>query len=197
LFTSGRLPVERIVSLGGPMVSDPRVVRTRLGAALPDLLAGSLQPGEARVISGSLLGGEAVTGWGAYLGRYDNQVTALPEGREREFLGWIGPGIGKFSVSNAFFSALRRHLPFRFTTTQNGSPRAMVPIGIYEKVMPLDILPTPLLRALLIGDTESAIALGALELAEEDLALCTFVCPSKHDFGPVLRAVLDQIHKEG
>jgi Na+-transporting NADH:ubiquinone oxidoreductase subunit A len=73
----------------------------------------------------------------------------------------------------------------------------MIPIGIYEKVMPLDILPTPLLRALLVGDVESAVALGCLELAEEDLALCTFVCPSKHDFGPVLRTVLDQIHKEG
>ena len=138
-----------------------------------------------------------MTDWGAYLGRYDNQVTVLPEGREREFLGWIVPGSAKFSVSNAFLSAIRRRLPFRFTTNQNGSPRAMVPIGIYEKVMPLDILPTPLLRALLVRDIESSIALGALELAEEDLALCSFVCPSKHDFGPVLRSVLDEIHKEG
>lgn len=197
LFTTGRLPVERIVSLGGPALSDPRVVRTRVGASLEELLDGELRPGDVRLISGSLLGGAAVTGWGAYLGRYDNQVTVLPEGREREFLGWITPGSDKFSVSNAFLSALRRRLPFRFTTNQNGSPRAMVPIGIYEKVMPLDILPTPLLRALLVHDTESAIALGALELAEEDLALCSFVCPSKHDFGPVLRSVLDEIHKEG
>jgi len=197
LFKTGRLPVDRIVSLGGPMLHDPRVVRTRVGASMAELLDGQLKPGEQRFISGSLLGGAAVTTWGAYLGRYDNQVTVLPEGREREFLGWITPGSGKFSVSNAFLSALRRHLPFRFTTNQNGSPRAMVPIGIYEKVMPLDILPTPLLRALLVRDIESSIALGALELAEEDLALCSFVCPSKHDFGPVLRSVLDEIHKEG
>ena len=197
LFTTGRLPVERLVSLGGPMLRDPRVVRTRAGASLEELLAGDLASGDLRLISGSLFGGAAVTDWGAYLGRYDNQVTVLPEGREREFLGWIVPGSAKFSVSNAFLSAVRRRLPFRFTTNQNGSPRAMVPIGIYEKVMPLDILPTPLLRALLVRDIESSIALGALELAEEDLALCSFVCPSKHDFGPVLRSVLDQIHKEG
>ena len=197
LFTTGRVPVGRAVSLGGPMLRDPRVVRTRIGASLEELLAGELLPGELRLVSGSLFGGAAVTGWGAYLGRYDNQVTVLPEGREREFLGWIVPGGHKFSVSNAFLSALRRHLPFRFTTNQNGSPRAMVPIGIYEKVMPLDILPTPLLRSLLVRDIESAIALGALELAEEDLALCSFVCPSKHDFGPVLRSVLDEIQKEG
>ena len=197
LFTTGRLATGRVVSLGGPMVREPRLVRTRSGASLEELLEGDLLPGEARIVSGSVFGGEAATSWGGYLGRYDNQVTVLPEGREREFLGWLAPGAGKFSVSNAFLSALRRRIPFRLTTNQNGSPRAMVPIGIYERVMPLDILPTPLLRALLVGDLESAIALGALELAEEDLALCSFVCPSKHDFGPALRSVLDQIHKEG
>jgi Na+-transporting NADH:ubiquinone oxidoreductase subunit A len=197
LFTTGRLPVERVVALGGPMVRDPRVVRTRPGASLADLLRGELAAGESRVISGSVLGGSAVTDWGAYLGRYDNQVTVLPEGREREFLGWVAPGRNKFSITNAYLSALRRHLPFRFTTTQNGSPRAMIPIGSYEQVMPLDILPTQLLRALLVGDVESAIALGCLELAEEDLALCTVVCPSKYHYGPVLRVMLDQIEKEG
>jgi Na+-transporting NADH:ubiquinone oxidoreductase subunit A len=197
LFTTGRLPVERIVALTGPMLRDPRIVRTRLGASLEDLLRGGLQAGESRIVSGSVLGGSAVTDRGAYLGRYDNQVTVLPEGREREFLGWITPGADKFSVTNAFLSALRRRPPLRFTTSQQGSPRAMIPIGTYERVMPLDILPTPLLRSLLVGDVESAIALGCLELAEEDLALCSFVCPSKHDFGPVLRAMLDQIHKEG
>ncbi|MBS1199697.1 MAG: nqrA [Proteobacteria bacterium] len=197
LFTTGRLSTGRVVSLGGPMLQDPRVVRTRLGASLEELLDGSLHAGESRIISGSILGGAAVTDWGAWLGRYDNQVTVLPEGRDREFLGWIVPGTSKFSASNAFLSALRRRIPFRFSTNLNGSPRAMVPIGIYERVMPLDILPTPLLRALLVGDLEAAVSLGALELAEEDLALCSFVCPSKHEFGPVLRSVLDQIRKEG
>jgi Na+-transporting NADH:ubiquinone oxidoreductase subunit A len=197
LFKTGRLPTERIVSLGGPMLKDPRLVRTRPGASLADLLRGELQSGESRVIAGSLLGGAEVTDWGAYLGRYDNQVTVLPEGRDREFLGWIAPGRDKYSVTNAYLSALRRKLPFRFTTNQNGSARAMIPIGSYERVMPLDILPTQLLRALLVGDAESAMELGCMELAEEDLALCTFVCPSKYNYGPILRTVLDQIEKEG
>ena len=197
LFTTGRLSVERVVALGGPMVKDPRLLRTRPGASLAELLRGELQGGESRVVSGSLLGGSTVTGWGAYLGRYDNQVTVLREGREREFLGWMAPGGDKYSITNAYLSALRRKLPFRFTTTQNGSPRAMIPIGSYERVMPLDILPTQLLRALLVGDIESAMALGCLELAEEDLALCTVVCPSKYNYGPCLRTMLDQIEKEG
>jgi len=197
LFTTGRLDTGRIVSLAGPMVADPRVVSTRLGASLDDLLAGGLRRGESRVISGSLFGGAAVSDAGAYLGRYDNQVSVLPEGRQREFLGWIAPGRDKFSLTNAYLSALRRRLPFPFSTSLNGSPRAMIPIGTFERVMPLDILPTPLLRALLVGDTESAAALGALELAEEDLALCTFVCPSKLDYGPALRSALDEIRKEG
>jgi len=197
LFTTGRLSTERIVSLGGPMVKDPRLVTTRPGASLADLLRGELQPGESRVVSGSLLAGSEVTDWGAYLGRYDNQVTVLPEGRDREFLGWIAPGRNKYSITNAYLSGLRRRLPFRFTTNQNGSARAMIPIGSYERVMPLDILPTQLLRALLVGDAESAIELGCMELAEEDLALCTFVCPSKYDYGPLLRTLLDQIEKEG
>jgi len=197
LFTRGRLSVERVASLAGPMVREPSTVRTRAGASLYELLDGNLHDGEVRVISGSMLGGAAVTGDVAYLGRYDNQVTVLAEGREREFLGWLAPGSAKFSLTNAYLSALRRRLPFGFTTNQNGSPRAMIPIGSYERVMPLDILPTQLLRALLVRDLESALALGALELAEEDLALCTFVCPSKYDYGPVLREVLDQLEKEG
>jgi len=197
LFTTGRLSVERTVSLAGPMVREPRLVRTRLGASLYGLLGDGLQPGECRIISGSILGGSAVTEWGAFLGRYDNQVSVLPEGREREFLGWMAAGADKFSITNAYLSALRRFKPFRFTTNQNGSPRAMIPISAYERVMPLDILPTQLLRALLVRDIESALALGCLELAEEDLALCTFVCPSKYDYGPVLRDVLQQIEKEG
>jgi Na+-transporting NADH:ubiquinone oxidoreductase subunit A len=122
----------------------------------------------------------------------------LEEARHREFLGWLRPGGDKFSVTNVFMSSFSRsRRRFALTTSQNGSPRAMVPIGSYERVMPLDILPTQLLRALLVGDTDTAQHLGALELDEEDLALCTFVCPSKYDYGPVLRERLEQIEKEG
>jgi Na+-transporting NADH:ubiquinone oxidoreductase subunit A len=170
LFTTGRLWVERIVAVAGPMVRRPRLIRTRLGANLEDLVDGELREGECRVVSGSLLSGRRAAGDDAYLGRYDTQVSVLAE-------------------------AGRGEAP-RPSTALNGEPTAMVPLGGFERVMPLDILPTQLLRALLIGDIDMARALGCLELDEEDLALCSYLCPSKIDYGPLLRACLAQIEKE-
>jgi Na+-transporting NADH:ubiquinone oxidoreductase subunit A len=197
LFTSGRLVPERIVSFAGPPVREPRLVRLRMGAALEPLVRDGLADVECRLLSGPVLSGYRAAGWGAYLGRYHVQVAALREGRKRKLLGWITPGSNRYSVTNAFASSFNRSRRFDLTTTQNGSPRAMVPIGSYERVMPLDILPTQLLRALLVGDTDMAQQLGCLELDEEDLALCSFVCPGKHDFGPVLRENLERIEREG
>lgn len=197
LFTSGRIWTERVVAIGGPIVKRPRLVRTRLGASTRELLADELEHVTSRVISGSILSGRRAVGPLSFLGRYHAQISVIAEGTEREFLGWILPGADKYSAINVFLSSLNRRRSFAFTTSQNGSPRAMVPIGVYETVMPLDILPTPLLRALLVGDTDAAQALGCLELDEEDLALCSFVCPSKYDYGPILRERLTQIEKEG
>ncbi|MCG8325657.1 MAG: Na(+)-translocating NADH-quinone reductase subunit A [Thiotrichales bacterium] len=197
LFTSGELWIERIVSLAGPIVPKPRLVRTRLGANIEEMVENELIHTECRVISGSVFSGHHAHDWGGFLGRYHNQITVLAEGRTRELLGWIMPGRSKFSATNAMLSSLLRPGRFDITTTQNGSPRAMVPIGLYENVMPLRMLPTQLLRSLLVRDTDTAQALGCLELDEEDLALCSFVCPGKYDFGPVLRANLEQIEKEG
>jgi Na+-transporting NADH:ubiquinone oxidoreductase subunit A len=112
-------------------------------------------------------------------------------------MGWAGPGVSKFSAVGIFVSRLLPGRAFRMTTTTNGSPRAIVPIGMYEKVMPFDLHPTYLLKALLTHDIERAEQLGCLELDEEDLALCTFVCPGKHEYGPHLRTVLSMIEKEG
>jgi Na+-transporting NADH:ubiquinone oxidoreductase subunit A len=198
LFKSGELWVERIVSLAGPVVSRPRLLRTRLGANSEDLVRDELPRVECRVVSGSVLHGRRAAGWACFLGRYHHQLSVLREGRERELFGWIAPGIDKYSAANVFLSSLRRGAKlFDFTTSQHGSPRAMVPLGTYEQVVPLDILPTQLLRALLVRDTDSAQALGCLELDEEDLALCSFVCPSKYDYGPALRESLEQIEREG
>lgn len=198
LFTTGRLWVERVIALAGPMVSRPRLLRTRLGAGTEDLVRDELPRVECRVISGSVLDGRHAHNWSAFLGRYHTQISVLAEGRHREFLGWMSPGGDKFSAANVFISSFqRKKRRFAFTTSQQGSPRAMVPIGTYEGVMPLDILPTQLLRALLVRDTDLAQQLGCLELCEEDLALCSFVCPGKYDYGPVLRANLEQIEKEG
>jgi Na+-transporting NADH:ubiquinone oxidoreductase subunit A len=199
LFTTGRLDTTRVISLAGPMVKRPRLLRVRAGAHIEPLVVGEIEDDiEGRVLSGSVWSGYRAVGWAGFLGRYHQQVTVLPEGRKREFIGWLRPGGEKVSVTRAFLSSFSSpERRFALTTSQNGSPRAMVPIGSYERVVPLEILPTQLLRALVVGDTDEAQKLGALELDEEDLALCTFVCPGKYDYGPVLRARLEQIEKEG
>ena len=197
LFLDGTLYTSRIVALAGPQVEKPRLLRTRIGADLQQLTAGELKSGETRVVSGSVLGGRTVQSDIAYLGRYHNQVCALAEGRERDFMGWLSPGARKHSVLGIYLSSWFGVKPIPMTTNTNGSERAMVPVGAYERIMPLDVLPTQLLRALLVGDTETAQSLGCLELDEEDLALCTYVCPGKYEYGPVLRDNLTRIEKEG
>ncbi|MBA1272730.1 Na(+)-translocating NADH-quinone reductase subunit A [Stutzerimonas azotifigens] len=197
LFTTGRLSVERVVALGGPVVEKPRLLRTRLGANLEELTAGELQAGVNRVVSGSVLGGRTARGAFAFLGRYHQQVSCLREGNEREMLHYLRAGGDKHSILNIYISKLMGSKKFALSTTTNGSPRAMVPVGNYEEVMPLDILPTQLLRYLIVGDTELAQKLGCLELDEEDLALCTYVCAGKYEYGPILRDNLTRIEKEG
>ena len=197
LFSRGQLDVTRVVALGGPVVDKPRLLRTRLGASLEELTAGELQAGSNRVISGSVLGGRTSRGAFAFLGRYHVQVSCLHEGRERELLHYLRAGVNKHSVLNIFVSKLMGGRKLAMDTSTNGSPRAMVPVGNYEAVMPLDILPTQLLRYLIVGDTEMAQKLGCLELDEEDLALCTYVCAGKYEYGPILRDNLARIEKEG
>lgn len=197
LFVSGRLLTERIISLAGPLVKQPRLIRTRLGANTGDLVRHQLDDVDCRVISGSLLAGRRAGGWASYLGRYHAQVTVLEEGGDRHLLGWIAPGMKDYSATNVFLSSLFKGRLFPFTTSQHGSPRALIPIENYQDVMPMDILMVPLLRSLLVGDTDRAQQLGCLELDEEDLALCTFICPSKYDYGPLLRESLTRIEREG
>jgi len=198
LFVTGHLDTSRIIALAGPNVLSPRLIETELGADINELVSDSLKEGLNRVISGSILNGTVAEGASAYLGRYDNQISVIDEDRERRFMGWIVPGSDRFSKMNIYVSSLfGRGKKFRLTSSQNGSPRPIVPVGVYEKVMPLDILPTPLLKAIVVKDTDTVQQLGGLELAEEDLALCTYVDPGKHDFGPVLRENLTQIELEG
>jgi Na+-transporting NADH:ubiquinone oxidoreductase subunit A len=197
LFASGRLSVERVVALCGPAVSRPRLIATRMGANVAELVKGEIQGSTVRVVSGSVLNGHRAAGWASWLGRYDNQITVLREGNPREFLSFMRPGIGKYSAARAFVGNLFGTDEYALTTSQNGSPRAMVSIGSFEQVMPLDILPTPLLKAILVRDTDTARDLGCLELAEEDLALCSFVCNGKYEYGPHLRQTLREIEVNG
>jgi Na+-transporting NADH:ubiquinone oxidoreductase subunit A len=197
LFLDGRLYTDRVIALGGPQVENPRLLRSRLGVDLQALCAGQVKEGENRIISGSILGGRGVASGTAYLGRYHNQVSVLLEGRQRDFMGWLSPGAKRHSSLGIYLTSFFGTKPLAMTTNTNGSERAMVPVGQYETIMPLDILPTQLLRSLIVGDTETAQALGCLELEEEDLALCSYVCAGKYEYGPILRDNLTRIEKEG
>ncbi len=197
LFLTGRPDHRRVIALGGPQTRNPRLIRTRIGADLGELLDGEMAEGENRVISGSVLGGRIVKGTLGFLGRYHLQATVLREDVDRRLLGWARPGWNVHSVLSLAASKLLpgRRLPL--TTAAHGSWRPIFPVDVYERVMPLDTLATFLLRALAVDDVEQAESLGALELDEEDLALCTYVCPGKNDFGPMLRRNLTNMEKEG
>jgi len=198
LFTSGKLFPERVISFAGPVVKRPRLLRTRRGASIKDLAADSIGAAGARRVSGSVLDGHRADGHNGYLGRYHNQISVISESVERPFLGWVMPGTNVFSVTHAFLASVTAAgRKFHLTTAAHGDHRPIIPIGVYEKIMPLDFEPTALLKAVIIRDVEIAQALGALELDEEDLALCSFVCPGKSSFGPALRDILTTIEKEG
>ena len=196
LFTTGVIDNTRVVSLGGPQVKEPRLLRTVLGANLNQLVIGELANDENRIISGSVLSGRNAAGSFAFLGRYHNQVSVIREGREREFLHYLRAGVNKHSALPIYFSKLTKKL-FDMTSSTNGSERAMVPVGGYEDVSALDVLPIQLLRSLIVGDTDVAQKLGCLELDEEDVALYTYVCVGKYEYGPILRENLTSIEKEG
>lgn len=197
LFTTGKINTERVISLAGPAVNNPRLVKTRVGAVLSEIVQGELKDGECRVISGSVLIGHSDDAMVGYLGKYHQSISVISEDRQRIFLGWLGAGANIFTVTRAYLAGILGGKKFDLTTNKYGEERAIVPIGSYEKVMPLDVLPTFLLRAIAVDDVEEAEKLGCLELDEEDLALCTVVCPSKIDHGVNLRRNLTLIEKEG
>ena len=199
LFLTGKLPNKKIISLAGPQVLKPRHVETRIGACTDEICAGELTHRDNRIISGSVINGREAIGPYAYLGKYHSQISVVCESSkiDREFMNWLNPGPRKFSQIPLFTSSLFPRKEFKFKTLMNGSNRAIVPIGVYEEVLPLNLLATVLMRYIAVGDTEKIQDLGGLELDEEDLALCSFVCPSKYDFGSLLRSNLNQIEVEG
>lgn len=197
LFSTGKIHTERIISLAGPSVIKPRLLKTRLGASTEEILGNELIEGENRVISGSVLSGFEANGTLGFLGRYHQQISIISENRKRKLLGWMSPGFNHFSSKNIVLSSLIPGKKISFDTSLYGEERAIIPSGVYEKVMPMDIEPLFLLRALAVSDIEDSEALGCLELDEEDLSLCAFVCPSKLEFGPMLRRILNMIEKEG
>ena len=199
LFKTGFVSTERVIALSGPQVNEPRYIKTRLGACTDELTAGELTQRENRIISGSVISGREAIGSYAYLGRYHNQISVIaePNSKDREFMNWLTPGPRKFSKIPLFLSSLFPKKIFKFKALMNGSDRPIVPIGVYEEVLPLNMLPAMLLRNVVLMDTEKIQDLGGLELDEEDLSLCSYVCPGKYDFGSLLRAGLNKIEVEG
>ena len=197
LFLEGRLFTDRIISLAGPLVENPRLIRTRVGASTDELTAGEIRPdGEPRIISGSVLDGRKAASGTAFLGRLHNQVSVLKEGTERELLEFVMPNPHKFSKTRLYIGSWIPGKKFDMTTSREGSDRSMIPLGSFEEIMPLDILPVQLLRALLVDDFDSSVELGCLELDEDDVALSTYVCPGKYEYGPYLRRMLDRVEAE-
>jgi Na+-transporting NADH:ubiquinone oxidoreductase subunit A len=191
LFTTGRLSVERVVALAGPMVRRPRLVRTRLGANVSNLLDGELLDGSCRVLSGSVLDGRRASGPLDYLGRYHAQIAVVPESRAPR------PAATTHTWSyHSLWSRLRgRARGDTFDTSRHGPRGPLLTLPSLDRVMPLDVLPAPLLRALMVADDEALEALGGLELEEEDLALCAFLCPGKIAWGRLLRAALTRLSR--
>ncbi len=198
LFATGYLDPTVVIALAGPRASDPRMVRTMLGAGTDELVRDEVT-GEApvRVVSGSVLTGRLAEGPFAYLGRSHRQISLITEDREQLTLGWIKPQPKRYAPQPVLMSAFLPQKLYEMTSNLNGGRRAMVPTGTFETLMPQDTLPTQLLRALLVKDTDTAQALGALELDEEDVALCTYACPAKYEYGEALRTSLSKIEKEG
>jgi len=195
LFEEGVYRPERIVALTGSEVIHPQYYRTLSGTAVSSLVAGNLKPGNLRIISGNVLTGTKIDSNG-YLGFYDSQLSVIPEGNYYEFFGWASPGIDKFSFSHTFLSSLFPERNFRLDTNLHGGERAFVVTGQYEKVMPMDIFPMQLLKAIMAEDIDMMENLGIYEVAEEDFALCEFICPSKIEIQSVVRKGLDLMRKE-
>lgn len=194
---TGFLDPSIVCSLCGPAAANPRLVRTIAGASIDDLIEGGVAcDGKVRVLSGSVLSGREASGPLAYIGRYHRQVCLIEEDDKQITLGWIRPMPGKYAVQPVLGSAFARKA-YALTSNLNGGRRAMVPTGTFEELMPQDFLPTQLLRALLVKDTDTAQALGVLELDEEDLGLVGFACPAKYEYGLALRECLEKIEKEG
>lgn len=198
LLRSGKRPTSRVVAVTGPAAKEPKLIRTRPGADMVALLEGESTASKTRLVNGSCLWGDKIDAEHhvEFLGRWNTQVTVLEDDVKRDLVGWALPVSGRYTQTNTVWDKFFRKT-FKYDTDTNGSLRAIVPMGHYESVMPMDVLATQLIKSLASGDLEGAEKLGVLELAEEDLALCQVVDPSKIAITDMLRTMLTTIEKEG
>jgi len=196
LFSEGRYDASRIIALTGSQVSNPKYYKTIIGSSVKSIIGdGGLKAGENRIISGNVLSGSQIQEDG-FLGYYDTQITVIPEGHESEFMGWLAPGLEKFSMSRTFFSWINSKKKYNLNTNLHGEERPFVVTGQYEKVFPMDIYPVQLLKSILIEDIEMMEQLGIYEVVEEDFALCEFVCTSKIKSQEIIKRGIEIIQKE-
>ncbi|MFI3261818.1 MAG: Na(+)-translocating NADH-quinone reductase subunit A [Rikenellaceae bacterium] len=198
LFATGKVDMTRIIAVAGSMIEKPHYCKVISGATLKSVIADSLVKSAEttpRIICGNVLTGEKVAA-DSYVAYQANAITAIPEGDYYEFLGWIAPRLNKFSVSRSYLSWMCPSKKYNLDTNVNGGERAFVMTGEYEKVLPMDIYPVYLLKAILAGDIDKMENLGIYEVIEEDLALCEFVCTSKIDVQQIVRDGINLMIKE-
>jgi Na+-transporting NADH:ubiquinone oxidoreductase subunit A len=195
-LTTGQYPETRRIALAGVRLSNPRYVELTRGAALSFITDTLPTDNEFRIIGGNILTGTQKSK-NDFTGYYDNLITILPENRERIFLGWIAPGLKNFSFSKTFLSALFPKKKYEFDSGQYGGHRAFIQTGLFEQVVPMDIYPDYLIRSILAEDIPEMEALGLYEVDVEDLALCSYIDPSKNDVNAIIRHGLDLLEREG
>lgn len=197
LFLKGMYNPTKVIALAGSEVLKPKYFIIKTGASIANIVRNNVtQPYEQlRFISGNVLTGSRIPHDG-YLGTYDNLVTVIPEGNHFEFIGWAQPGFGKFSASRTFWSWLMPGRTYRHHTNYNGGERAYVLTGQYERVLPMDIYPVHLIKAIMAKDIDRMEQLGIYEVAEEDFALCEYVCTSKTEVQSIIREGIDLMIKE-
>jgi Na+-transporting NADH:ubiquinone oxidoreductase subunit A len=196
LFLTGKLNLSRTIAVTGSKITEPQYVTAIAGATVADVVASNIDEDNARIISGNVLSGTQVDADG-FLGYYDNQITAIPEGDDYDFFGWNRPIFDKISTSRALtFSWLLPKKKFDLNTNTNGEHRAFVVTGSYEEVFPLDIYPLQLLKAFMVKDLDEMEALGGYEVAPEDFALTEFICVSKQPHQQIIREGLDLMKEE-
>ena len=197
LFETGKVDFTKIIALTGSEVENPKYYKTVLGTPVAVLTDKKLKKADykQRIISGNVLTGSRVK-IQSYVGYYDSQVTVIPEGDNYEFLGWAKPRLDKFSFSKSYFSWLSSAKSYVADANLNGEERAFVVTGQYEKVVPMDILPVHLIKAIIADDIDKMEQLGIYEIIEEDLALCEFICTSKIEVQKIIRDGINLMIKE-
>ncbi|MAJ98983.1 MAG: Na(+)-translocating NADH-quinone reductase subunit A [Flavobacteriales bacterium TMED288] len=199
LFENGIYDASKLIALGGSQVKNPRYYRLLRGASIENIISDNIifnkSNSENRYISGNVLTGKKIDSKG-YLGYYHNEICVIPEGNNTEFLGWLLPGLSKFSLSRTFYSWLNMKKKYTISANMNGEERAYVVTGQYEKIFPMDIYPQQLIKATIFNDIELMEKLGIYEVAEEDFALCEFSCTSKIPIQKIIRDGLNKIQKE-